>query len=110
MTDGIMYLFLSLYVLLWVAVAVSVWRCYRRTSNPGFLWLALAVVGWPLIDFAFGALAYQYVNNGGAFPFLNLSPGDLKAAIGWTRQVLGMALLAVCTGLLAKSLKRAAPE
>jgi hypothetical protein len=47
----------ALYVLLLVALTVALIFLFVRTRNPGFIWLAIAIVVWPVIS----TIAYNLV-------------------------------------------------
>ncbi len=52
--------FVLLQVVLWLMIAVAIWRSYRRTKLRAFLVLGVAVVGWPLIVLGIG-MAFHHI-------------------------------------------------
>ena len=104
-------------VLLILVAAVFVWK-YFRTKDVGLLWLAVAVVIWPLVSREIEHRALLHFRNpvqggpGGFFQFLTaengqVSLGTLVVAFTLVQQFIGAGLLLIAALYLYKARRSA---
>jgi hypothetical protein len=101
-----MLLILALYLTLTVVLG----RKYLRTRDVGFVWLAMAVVFWPLISNLIGPTLIRRLIRGQPvkfYPFSlaqngQMSIGQLITSLNSLEQLIGVALLLVAVLYLYK--------
>ena len=104
-------------VLLILVAAVFVWK-YFRTKDVGLLWLAVAVVIWPLVSREIEHRALLHFGNpvqghpGGFYEFLmpengQVSLGTLVVAFTLVQQFIGAGLLLIAALYLYKARRSA---
>jgi hypothetical protein len=100
-------------VLLILVAAVLAWK-YFRTQDVGLLWLAVAVVVWPLVSRVIERRALLHFGNSvqghpvGFFEFLmpangQVSLGTLVVAFTLVQQFIGASLLLIAVFYLYKA-------
>ena len=101
-----------------ILVAAVLVRKYFRTQDVGLLWLAVAVVVWPLVSRAVEHRALLHFGNpvqgrpGGFFQFLmaengQVSLGTLVVAFTLVQQFIGAGLLLIAALYLYKARRSA---
>lgn len=104
-----------LAIVLYLAIAALLFRKYLRTRDAAFIWLAAAVVVWPLIsrlllDPLAGTLINRLAHGNlvGFFPFTlvehgQMSLGTLVSSFALIKQIIGICLLLVAVLYLSKT-------
>lgn len=109
------FVYPSLVIALYAAITVVLVRAYLRTRNAAFLWLAAAVVAWPLASSLLVIPWQELVNRAargnpaGFFPFTLVAHGqitlfELVVAAVITRRLVGIGLLLVAVVYLSRTI------
>jgi drug/metabolite transporter (DMT)-like permease len=107
------YILAGLTLLCYVAIVALLARQYFRTRDIGLIWLAAAVVVWPLVSrmlqageniFIDRLVRHQPVD---LFPFSlvasgQLTVGSLVILLSYTQQLIGVAFLLIAILYLSK--------
>ncbi len=112
-------LFTSLATLAcYVCIPLLLWVCYRRSRNPGFVWLAVALLVWPALCWGMNAFVGNAVDDvvageaPGRFPFSlmagpspSMTRGDFVMLYQSMTMLVTAGLITIALFVMARSLR-----
>lgn len=115
------YILAGLTLLCYVAIVALLARQYFRTRDIGLIWLAVAVVVWPLLSRMLQAGEKIFIDRlvhhqpAELFPFSlvesgQLTIGSLMVILTYTQQLIGVVLLLVAVLYLSRMKFGRTPE
>ena len=93
----VLYALIATGYVLFVTVAILLARTYLKTHDIGFVWLGVAVLGWPVASQLLGVV----IDRGGAGPFPITGP--VVAMARAAQQICSLVLLLVAVRYLGKA-------